>query len=161
MKRTRETKSKAATKKTRRSELSTTERVDRVEVLSHAEALLIESLSHTMENGWGSVLNWPVMIARPNGTRAYVLDQAVELAVDHLNDICKQIEVEILELSRLPAGAERKRYKVIEPLSKERPEPEERLHHVTKNINPSTGNRECLPNRTASTQVTQNSSNGG
>ena len=43
-------------------ELSATERADRRELLSHAEALLILAMNHTMHLGFGDVFNWPIMI---------------------------------------------------------------------------------------------------
>jgi len=122
-------------------ELSATERVDRLELLSHAEALLMQALSHAMYLGFGGELNWPVLIARPDNTRVHVLEQAVDLAAERLVELCKQIETEILELSVLPGRTIYDRYKVIHPRSKEHPRPTEVLHPADNNVSTCDGKR--------------------
>lgn len=139
MKRGNKAKLNSGVGKPRRRELSSTERIDRLELLSHAEALLIQSLSHVLHLGFGGELNWPVMIVRRDGTRVHVLEQAVELVAEHLEQLCHKVETEIIELSDLPARDIHDRYKVVQPRSKEHPRPKEELHPSDKRI--STGKR--------------------
>lgn len=128
MEQSKETKTRAATRKPRQRELSSTERIDRIELLSHTEALLIQAMSHAMHLGFGGELNWPVLIVRPNGTRVDVLEQAVDLAAERLSELCERIEAEIIEVSGLPTRDIHDRYKVVEPRSREYPQPNEKPH---------------------------------
>ena len=133
MNRNRSETTKATAGKPRHRKLSSTERIDRLELLSHSEALLIQAMSHAMHLGFGGELNWPVLIVRPNGTRVNVLEQAVDLAAERLAELCERIEAELIEVSGLPTRDIHDRYKVVEPRSREYPQPNEKLHPDPKN----------------------------
>ncbi len=137
MEHSKETKTRAAIRKPRQRELSSTERIDRIELLSHTEALLIQAMSHVMHLGFGGELNWPALIARPDGTRVNVLERAVDLAAERLEGLCAQVEAEIIELTALPTRSVQDRYKVVQPRSREHPQPQEKLHPNVKSIDGS------------------------
>jgi hypothetical protein len=132
MRRCKKVRPEAKSRNPRSRQLSSIERADRLELLTHAEAILVDALSHVMRAIWGGDLNWPGLIARPNGTRVPVMDEATDLVVDRLADVCRQVEAEIAQLANLPAGATRKRYKLTGPHPRERAEPQEKLHADAK-----------------------------
>ena len=92
-------------------------------------------MNHVMHLGYGDESNWGALVLRPDGTRVCVLEQAVDLAAERLEELCKRIEAELIELSSLPTRSISDRYKVVEPRAKEYPRPQEKLQPDAKNTN--------------------------
>lgn len=98
-------------------------RSGREEVLRQAEALVSRATAFVMSVGFGNELYWPGRVQRPDRFQVRIVEEAVDLAVDHLSKARQDIAAEMAKELHAPLDAQRQRYKVLEPTPRDEPEP--------------------------------------
>jgi len=94
-------------------DLSFGERVARLEVLRHLEALLAAAHDQICNIGWGTDISPQGQILEPNGTRVCPLEAAVDMAFERMVEVLRTVEQEIEAVEGAPAGDVRERYVAV------------------------------------------------